>query len=310
MPYPTRDEFRFMNFDALLHGAVNLGFYAHKNYDPAFEKVMFEELCLMSRIHQAKLQGGDSPKTFPASPGVMTALYSWKADCYIIVHNRSDKPGYADVKISNGQLYQLEYGKSIPVSQGRINIPPLSTRIYSTSDILPSVGYLAAGKLEKRLPEYFRKVTNMTAALNTKAFWIWENSSSDILCASKEFDISRNPVSARLVSVADDTYMLYINGKAVQSGAYWIQYQETDLLPYLKKGQNVIAVYATNQGGAAGFLADLELTFADGSKERIISDKSWMSSGEVPAGAWIRQGIRRGTPAKELFPFGKGPWGR
>ena len=149
----------------------------------------------------------------------------------------------------------------------------------------------------------------MTAALNTKAFWIWENSSSDILCASKEFDISRNPVSARLVSVADDTYMLYINGKAVQSGAYWIQYQETDLLPYLKKGQNVIAVYATNQGGAAGFLADLELTFADGSKERIISDKSWMSSGEVPAGACdvaVADGWTGNIVLKTIEGVGKG----
>lgn len=309
LPYPTRDEFRFMSFDALLHGAVNLGYYAHRNYDPAFEKVMYEELCLMSRIHQAKLWGGEGRKDFPASSGVMTALYSWKADCYIVVHNRSDKPGYVDLKISNGQLYQLEYGKSIPVSQGKINIPPLSTRIYSTNDRLPSVGYIAPdSKMEKRLPEYFRKVTNMTTALKTKAFWIWGNTASDLLCASRTIDLPRLPTSARLISAADDSYMLYVNGRAVQCGSYWMQYQETDLLPYLKKGQNVIAVYASNMGGAAGFLADLQLDFADGTKKSIISDKSWNTSGEVPGGAWTRQGVRRGTPAKELYPYGKGPW--
>ena len=104
--------------------------------------------------------------------------------------------------------------------------------------------------------------------------------------------------------------MLYVNGKAVQSGAYWVQYQETDLLPYLKKGKNVIAVYAVNQGGAAGFLADLLLVFQDGRKEHIVSDKTWSAAEEVPASNWLKEGIRSGRNAKELFPFGKGPWGR
>jgi hypothetical protein len=164
--------------------------------------------------------------------------------------------------------------------------------------------------MEKRLPEYFRKVTNMTTALKTNAFWIWGNTASDLFCASRIVDISAPLASARLLSAADDTYMLYVNGKAVQTGAYWVQYQETNLLPHLKKGKNVIAVYATNQGGAAGFLADLELVFKNGKKEHITSDKSWMTSGEVPAGNWLKNGIKNGKNAKELFPFGKGPWGR
>ncbi|MBR7104154.1 MAG: hypothetical protein IKC65_04365, partial [Lentisphaeria bacterium] len=172
-------------------------------------------------------------------------------------------------------------------------------------------GYLPCdSKMEKRLPEYFRKVTNMTTALKTNAFWIWGNTASDLFCGTCTVDISAPLASARLLSAADDTYMLYVNGKAVQSGAYWVQYQETDLLPYLKKGKNVIAVYAGNQGGPAGFLADLLLVFKDGRKEHIVSDKTWSAAEEVPASNWLKEGIRSGRNAKELFPFGKGPWGR
>jgi hypothetical protein len=54
----------------------------------------------------------------------------------------------------------------------------------------------------------------------------------------------------------------------------------------------------------------LELVFKNGKKEHITSDKSWMTSGEVPAGNWLKNGIKNGKNAKELFPFGKGPWGR
>ena len=311
MPYPTRDEFRFMSFDALLHGAVNLGYYAHRNYDPAFEKVMFEELCLLSRIEQIRLNGKKTTGVYPAAKGVMTASYRFDGVDYIIVHNRSDKAGYVELNLSGKKLYQMGFGKGVPVSQGKITVPPLTTRIYSTDDRLPDMGYLPCdSKMEKRLPEYFRKVTNMTTALNTKAFWIWGNTASDLFCATRTIDIPALPASARLISAADDTYMLYVNGKAVQSGAYWVQYQETNLLPYLKKGKNVIAVYATNQGGAAGFLADLELVGKDGKKEHIYSNRSWKTAGDIPAYNWLKNGISDGKNAKELFPFGKGPWNR
>ncbi|MBR1952557.1 MAG: hypothetical protein IKA32_08270, partial [Lentisphaeria bacterium] len=311
MPYPTRNEFRFMSFDALLHGAVNLGYYAHRNYDPAFEKVMFEELCLLSRIEQIRGNGKKTARVYPSSRGVMTASYQFAGVDYIIVHNRSDKAGYVELNLSGKKLYQMGFGKGVPVSQGKITVPPLTTRIYSTDDRLPDMGYLPCdSKMEKRLPEYFRKVTNMTTALNTKAFWIWGNTASDLFCATRTIDIPALPASARLLSAADDSYMLYVNGKAVQSGAYWMQYQETNLLPYLKKGKNIIAVYAVNQGGAAGFLADLELVSKDGRKEHIFSDRFWKTAGDIPAYNWLKNGISDGKNAKELFPFGKGPWNR
>ena len=309
MPYPTREEFRFMNFEALLHGASNLAYYVHRNYDPAFEKVMYEELCLMSRIEQIRLKGKKVSKNYPADKGVMTACYQLNGIDYIIFHNRSNKPGFVDLKSSGKKLYQLDFSKNIPVSAGRVTVPPLATRIYSTHPVLPDMGYAPLDqKMEKRLPEYFRKVTNMTTALDTQAFWIWGNTGSDLFCAARMIDIPHSLVSARLISAADDSYMLYVNGKAVQSGSYWMQYQETDLLPYLKKGKNIIAVYASNRGGAAGFLADLELVGKDGTRERITSDSSWQASSEVPAYNWLKKGISNGKNAKELFPFGKGPW--
>ena len=309
-PYPTREEFRFMNFDALLHGAGSLGYYVYQNYDPGFEKLMYEELCLLNRIYPVLLNGKKLDVRYQADENMLVKTFEYNKGRYIFVLNRADKAGKINLQQAGKKLYLHTYDKSEPVRDRNMILPPLTARIFATVSELPQTQRMQKNAaMEKRLPEYFRKVTNMTSALKTKAFWIW-GGKSDICCATKVFQISGKVKSARILSTADDSYMLYINGKAVQAGGFWMQYQETDLTPYLKQGRNVLAFYAANRGGAAGILADLELTFDDGRTQKILSDKSWKVSDEVPAGNWLKNGISGGLAAVELFPFGKGPWKR
>jgi hypothetical protein len=61
---------------------------------------MFEELCLLSRIEQIRLNGKKAGKVYPVSKGVMTASYQFDGVDYIIVHNRSDKAGIVELNLS------------------------------------------------------------------------------------------------------------------------------------------------------------------------------------------------------------------
>ncbi len=85
---------------------------------------------------------------------------------------------------------------------------------------------------------------------------------------------------------ADDYYKLYINGKYVCQGPapgylWHYYYQRVDVTPYLREGENTIAVHTYYQGlinrvwvsgdGLHGFLADL---CCDG-KIRLSTDTSW-----------------------------------
>ena len=313
LPYPTREEFRFMIYDALLHGARSLGFYMHKNYDPVFEKTFYEVMCELNGISSVMLKGKKVEKSYPASKGIMAMTVDDGKEQWIIVLNRADTAGHIDLQMRGRKLFLHNGEQSIPVPDCRIaDIAPLTARVYGTSPALPLPRRAARNEaMEKRLPEYFRRLTSLVTGLDTGAWWIWSRGKSDICCAARTVEVTEKPRSARIKITADDSFTLYLNGNVVLAGGFWQQYHEADLARLLKQGRNVLAVYAANRGGAAGLLVDLELVFADGTRKRILSDKSWLTTGEVPSYNWLTSGIgKEGKPAKELFPFGKGPWAR
>ena len=69
----------------------------------------------------------------------------------------------------------------------------------------------------------------------------------------KRFTLTKKPEHARLFVTADDYYMLYVGGTFVGQGpapSYHFQYNynEIDLTPYLKEGENVLAIHTLYQG--------------------------------------------------------------
>lgn len=69
----------------------------------------------------------------------------------------------------------------------------------------------------------------------------------------KKFEILSDFENAHIYITADDYYKLYINGKFVGQGpapAYYFHYNynKYDITPYLKKGENIIAVHLYYQG--------------------------------------------------------------
>ena len=114
----------------------------------------------------------------------------------------------------------------------------------------------------------------------------------------KAFELKKNVKSARLYITAQGLYEAHINGKRV--GDHYLtpgwtsyhkrlQYQVYDITQMLNKGINSIGV-ALGEGWFAGrlmgagdhfygnklaLLAQMEITFADGTVERVISDGTW-----------------------------------
>jgi hypothetical protein len=92
----------------------------------------------------------------------------------------------------------------------------------------------------------------------TKAFWIWpggwrrrvRNSYAQF---RRDFDLRSVPQRAPFFVSADQSYMLFANGRYVCRGparGYQVSwpYDEADLAPYLRKGHNWIAIRAYNAG--------------------------------------------------------------
>jgi alpha-L-rhamnosidase len=122
------------------------------------------------------------------------------------------------------------------------------------------------------------------------ASWIWNvaghstSTPAGTVYVRRTFTVT-DPASisrAQLRINADDSHVTYVNGQQVAQSAggnnAWQTSQIVDVKARLVAGTNVIAVAATNAGGAGGLIGALEL---DG--ERIVTDTSWKALEGVPA---------------------------
>jgi len=114
----------------------------------------------------------------------------------------------------------------------------------------------------------------------------------------KDFILSKPVAKARLYATALGLYDLHLNGQRVGDHIFapdWtdyakrVRYQEYDVTSLLKSGDNTLGAQVGNGWysghiGNGGFqawgkipalLAQLEVTYADGSVDRILSDGSW-----------------------------------
>ena len=122
------------------------------------------------------------------------------------------------------------------------------------------------------------------------ASWLWNVADHSTITPAGTIYVRRtftvaDPATiahAQLRINADDSHVTYVNGEEVaRSGGgnnAWRTSQLADVKPRLVAGTNVIAVAATNAGGAGGLIGALEL---DG--ERIVTDTSWKALAGTPA---------------------------
>ena len=125
-----------------------------------------------------------------------------------------------------------------------------------------------------------------------KAKWIWAKTEKDSknawLCFNKTVNLEELPEELTAHIAAENKYWLYINGEcAVREGGLkrgpsptGCYFDEVDILPFLKKGGNLISVlvwywgneasYSSSDAGQGGLL--FEAVNGDVS---IVSDNSW-----------------------------------
>ncbi|MBN2064358.1 MAG: hypothetical protein JW745_06115, partial [Sedimentisphaerales bacterium] len=126
--------------------------------------------------------------------------------------------------------------------------------------------------------------------------WIWYNEGEPSVSAETETIYFKRQIEltegrtlerARVAVTADNSFVLYVNGKRVAEGDNFNIIKEVSVERYLQSGENIIAVSVTNDGESnnpAGLIAALELVYKDGTVETIYTDTSWYVSREVSSG--------------------------
>jgi putative heme-binding domain-containing protein len=143
--------------------------------------------------------------------------------------------------------------------------------------------------------------------------WIWANGSpkdNEIVFFRKTVELKAAPKSAAFYGACDNVFTLFVNGEMVTQHDAWDHAVKEDLTKRLKAGKNAIAIRASNEGGQAGFLGMVVIEQADGSKQSLVTDGSWLAAAE-PVGNW-RTADYDDSTWKKPHSFGKlgvGPWG-
>ena len=153
------------------------------------------------------------------------------------------------------------------------------------------------------------------AAPATNWMWIWAGTDAktpDTVFFRQTFRLPAKPLAAQLRIVADDQFVAYFNGqkKPIATGNDWTTVQEFDVVGALQKGDNLLAIEATNREGPGGLLYKLVVTL---SRKRVLtfySDARVRANRRPPPG-WTLPALdaSKWTPARELAPAGGGTWG-
>jgi len=126
----------------------------------------------------------------------------------------------------------------------------------------------------------------------------------------KTFTLPAKPAKAVLAASVDNEGTAFINAKSVATIVSWEQAVTVDVTGDLQAGENILGIRGINHGGVAAAVARLEITFADGRKQSIVTDTSWLAHNEDVIG-WQQltfkpQGWEKPVSVARL---GAGPWG-
>jgi putative heme-binding domain-containing protein len=155
-------------------------------------------------------------------------------------------------------------------------------------------------------------LANPQAAAQTPE-WIWtsaESAKGDRMWTCHVVEVTGEVKKASLFGSCDNHCSVFLDGKLVLESHEWSVRSEADLRKALTEGQHSLAVRCRNDGGPAGLWLELVIEYKTGTTQTLVTDGSWMVTGEESPGWRAWNGSRDGWQAAvSLGAMGVQPWG-
>ncbi|MES2595635.1 MAG: DUF1549 domain-containing protein [Verrucomicrobiota bacterium] len=223
----------------------------------------------------------DAMQTEPWSSDLLDYLATYLSD------NRYDlKKTLAHIAGSKAYQGRSEVVEKGADDHGYVYAGPRSRRLTAEQflDVIWHLTGTAPAKMDA--PIMRGKVDpKVTKDIQLGAEWIWGDSAKkgnppagDTVMLRKTFKLDAPVTSASAVVTADNSFILYVNGRKVSSGDEWQQFEAVPLHASLVEGANNITIIAKNAGkgpNAAGAYFESRIRHEDGRELKIVTDSSW-----------------------------------
>ena len=135
--------------------------------------------------------------------------------------------------------------------------------------------------------------------------WVWGDAAAngkvpaagETISVRKKFTLSDDVVSGGGIITCDNSFVLFVNGRKVESGDDWSKPHAVSLKGLLRKGKNEIVVVATNAGNgpnAAALFFEARITLANHEQLTLVTDATWEWNPHGPQSKEGRLGAIKG----------------
>ncbi len=297
--YPTREQLRFMAYDALMNGGTAIVFWGQVYI---LDKKFYRDLLATTReLHDISGLWARSEKYWldESTPELELMLLEAEAHPYLIALNRSAAPVTFSVGVPwQGQVPVRFEDRTVSCPGGVLSdtVPAFGVSIYSADD-LPKALY--------EMPEFSGGgFADGPAAFDCDgAGWIWAEKTCDIpgsqVCLYREFTVDPDrPIAEAVLTIgADDYAEVVVNGMhlGAAGSCRWLKRFSV----WARPSHNYIGVKALDGGGLpCGVIGALEIRYADGGTVVIPTDGTWKVLPEAPAD-W--EAVRGDTLTEHAF---------
>lgn len=144
-------------------------------------------------------------------------------------------------------------------------------------------------------------------------FWIWRSggqAETETVYFRGAMGLTENDKAANITITCDNKFRAFVNGELVGIGSDWSNPQTFEIRKHIKKGRNVIAVMAENEGSVGGLVAKVSVKTKEGKDIYFVTNGGWKWSSKGLDG-WEKPDFNdsQWKPVKVLGKMGIDPWG-
>jgi hypothetical protein len=290
-PRPTYEQFRFMFYNSITHGATGIVFYG----PVALKDIYSPFMAMLADVnHEFK----SIEKFFTLGKGVKThvdgdqketrvVMRSLNKDFLVIAVNEGKSNRNISLRVPDIKFYLLPSGREIQSSNGRLSLSLKANEVFILSSVKTAVPKHCAFKAPAAAGPEDNTRTKGGAMGNIKWTAKWTahpqfyRVPDKTTFAQQALELPFVPREAWIRITADNAYKMWVNGKKIGSGENYMIVQQYDIAKYLKKGGNELKFELYNASGPSGLIFEgsaagngRKLVFASGKETQFSENGS------------------------------------